>query len=127
MSCDVVLMSYLLQALGPQGILGVGSAFLVDPIGACRGLAGIGARCVGPARDSRGLRCSEPPAPVGLGVPVAKGSALVLRIRCGKKINKMIPARGPQTMVMCNKVRGSSLGQGNGAKMFIVVTASASV
>ena len=61
--------------------MGVGPAFLVDPIGACRGLAGIGAPYVGSACDSRGLRCSEPLAPWFSVVAVAKGTALAPRMR----------------------------------------------
>ena len=62
--------------LSPQGILGVGPAFLVDPIGACRGLAGIGAPYVGSACDSRGLRVLGAACAVGLGGGSRKGHGL---------------------------------------------------
>ena len=56
--------------------MGVGPAFLVDPIGACRGLAGIGAPYVGSACDSRGLRVLGAACAVGLGGGSRKGHGL---------------------------------------------------
>ena len=48
----------------------------MDPIGACRGLAGIGAPYVGSACDSRGLRVLGAACAVGLGGGSRKGHGL---------------------------------------------------